>query len=150
MGKIQSYATANSPISGSDKLIGTDSADFNATKNFTVNEIQGFIQPYKVYTALLTQTGGDDPVATVLQNTLGDLQWYRDSDGYYYVYSNDELFTDSKTFVTISHSNWISEGTTPYYLDGATYIYVMTLNTNWIYTDDILNNTSIEIRVYNS
>ena len=27
--------------------------------------------PYKVYTALLTQTGTTDPVATVLENTLG-------------------------------------------------------------------------------
>lgn len=27
--------------------------------------------PYKVYTALLTQTGTDAPVATVLENTLG-------------------------------------------------------------------------------
>ncbi len=32
--------------------------------------------PYKVYTALLTQSGTDAPVATVLENTLGgDVVW---------------------------------------------------------------------------
>ena len=29
-------------------------------------------RPYKVYTALLTQSGTDAPVATVLENTLTD------------------------------------------------------------------------------
>lgn len=41
-------------------------------------------QPYTVYTALLTQTGTDAPVATVLQNTLGgEVVWSYDSPGYY-------------------------------------------------------------------
>lgn len=62
MGKISSYIKASSPISGADKLIGTDSANNNETKNFTVQEIADFVGlgPYKVYTALLTQNGGDN------------------------------------------------------------------------------------------
>jgi hypothetical protein len=43
MAKIESYSLAPSPISGSDKLIGTDTQDNNATKNFTVSELQLFI-----------------------------------------------------------------------------------------------------------
>jgi hypothetical protein len=43
MAKIETYTIANSPISGSDKLIGTDSAHDNATKNFTVSELFTFI-----------------------------------------------------------------------------------------------------------
>ena len=40
--------------------------------------------PYKVYKALLTQSGTDDPVAVVLQNTLGgDVIWQRDNIGIY-------------------------------------------------------------------
>jgi hypothetical protein len=97
----------------------------------------------------LTQTGGDDPVATVLQNTIGNIQWYRDGSGYYYVYSDTALFTSGKTFVTVSHSNYNLDGTTPYYIDGTNYVYVMTLNTTWEYTDGILHDTSVEIRVYN-
>jgi hypothetical protein len=62
MARIESYVKATSPISGADKLIGTDSANNNETKNFTIQEISDFVGlgPYKVYTALLTQSGGDD------------------------------------------------------------------------------------------
>ena len=43
MGKINSYALAPSPVSGSDKLIGTDTTNNNATKNFTINQLISFI-----------------------------------------------------------------------------------------------------------
>jgi hypothetical protein len=43
MAKIESYALAPSPISGSDKLIGTDTANNNATKNFTVNQLISYV-----------------------------------------------------------------------------------------------------------
>ena len=40
--------------------------------------------PYKVYTALLSQSGTDAPVATVLENTLGgDIVWTRTDIGKY-------------------------------------------------------------------
>ena len=42
-----------------------------------------FSPTYKVYTALLTQSGTDAPVATVLENTLGDIVWTRDTTGQY-------------------------------------------------------------------
>lgn len=41
-------------------------------------------RPYKVYTALLTQTGTNAPVATVLENTLGGVVvWSYDAVGSY-------------------------------------------------------------------
>lgn len=41
-------------------------------------------RPYKVYTALLTQSGTDDPIATVLENTLGGpVTWSYESAGDY-------------------------------------------------------------------
>jgi hypothetical protein len=45
MSKISTYTNAPSPISGSDKLIGTETGGLvdNATKNFTVTELQTFI-----------------------------------------------------------------------------------------------------------
>ena len=43
MAKIETYTVADSPISGSDKLIGTDSAHDNATKNFTISELANYI-----------------------------------------------------------------------------------------------------------
>ena len=46
--------------------IETDNLSVNGTQ---ITENGG--SPYKVYTALLTQTGTNPPVATVLENTLG-------------------------------------------------------------------------------
>jgi hypothetical protein len=43
MAKIESYPAAPSPISGADKLIGTDSANNNETKNFSIQEVFDFI-----------------------------------------------------------------------------------------------------------
>ena len=43
MAKIESYVIANSPLSGSDKMIGTDTVHDNATKNFTISELAAFI-----------------------------------------------------------------------------------------------------------
>lgn len=54
---------------------------------------------YKVYTALLTQSGTDAPVATVLENTLGDIVWTRDSVGIYRGTLNGVLFLLEKTII---------------------------------------------------
>ena len=53
---------------------------------------------YLVYTALLTQSGTDAPVATVLENTLGGtVVWTRDGEGLYTATLSD-AFTANKTF----------------------------------------------------
>lgn len=46
---------------------------------------QSTARPFKVYKALLTQSGTAAPVATVIENTLGGtVVWSRDSAGVYY------------------------------------------------------------------
>lgn len=64
---------------------------------------------YKVYTALLTQSGTDAPVATVLENTLGGtVVWTRQSAGIY----NATLvgaFTENKTYIQNS-GDWNGNG----------------------------------------
>lgn len=58
------------------------------------------VKPYKVYTALLTQSGTDAPVATVLENTLGgDVVWTRDGTGQYRGTLNG-AFTFNKVVMT--------------------------------------------------
>jgi hypothetical protein len=59
--KIQNYVEDNT-ISLNDKLIGTDS-EGNNTRNYTLESISdlfGVTPKYKVFTALLTQSGGGD------------------------------------------------------------------------------------------
>lgn len=55
---------------------------------------------YKVYKALLTQSGTDAPVATVLENTLGTVTWLYSSVGDYFATSAN-LFTIGKTVLRI-------------------------------------------------
>ena len=60
----------------------------------------GLKPKYKVYTALLSQEGGQPPTAIVLENTIGNLEWVYRSDGYYSLQSTDFPFTENKTFIT--------------------------------------------------
>jgi len=51
---------ANAPLSGSDKLIGTDTAHDNATKNFSINELIQFITDSGTYVPYVGATGTVD------------------------------------------------------------------------------------------
>lgn len=115
------------------------------------NVVSGVTQAYKVYTALLSQTGTDAPVVTVLENTIGNIVWTRNNVGQYdgtligtFISGKTALFIQKNVSLTktlLSPSDlWVL------YTD---------VNTISIYTsdgsqliDDVLNNTSLEIRVY--
>jgi len=108
---------------------------------------------YKVYTALLTQTGQDAPVAIVLENTIGTIVWTRNSAGSYTGTLNNS-FPENKTFITYTHDG----------INGNTgYPGGVRWNNNEVelsFNDGIMNPgqfidigddaiESIEIRVYN-
>lgn len=57
-------------------------ADMNEIKT-SVNALYDAAPPYKVYTALLNQLGTNAPVATVLQNAVGNIVWTRQEAGFY-------------------------------------------------------------------
>ena len=73
---------------------------------------------YKVYTALLTQSGTDAPVATVLENTLGVITLQRNELGDYSILS-DNLFLDGKTFMPQSFSFDAEQSVIPYANDSS-------------------------------
>lgn len=109
--------------------------------------------PYKVYTALLTQTYQDPPVATILQNTLGFTPtWEYVSVGQYRLVSpTSGGFPTNKTFITISQvtSNLAQSG------DGLTDLHALIETTSRILLydknaadDSEMYDTPIEIRVY--
>lgn len=52
---------------------------------YTMQDVSNTVKPYKVYTALLTQTGTDAPVATVLENTGNFGNWTYGGGGTYYL-----------------------------------------------------------------
>lgn len=97
---------------------------------------------YKVYTALLNQSGTDAPVATVLENTLGlNAVFTYDVAGQYTLTDSAGLFLSNKTAVFMQFKN-----------GGPTMeIWVENVNQIIIGTDgqdEVLLNTFIEIRVY--
>ena len=108
--------------------------------------------PYKVYTALLTQTGTNDPVATVLDNTLGGtVVWSRLGIGSFratlagaFTLNKTIFYSDSRsgyTFWTgiIQASKDFTADTIEFYtLDSVTGFN----------TDERLRNSFVEIRVY--
>ena len=99
------------------------------------------IRPYKVYTAILTQTGTSAPTAIVLENTIGSIVWSRTVAGGYFATLTGAFITD-KTTVLITNGS--SNGT---YIHGAA---VSTSNVNVITADDgQIDRATIEIRVYN-
>ena len=109
---------------------------------------------YEVYTALLTQTGTNAPVPIVLENTLGGTPVWSYSDVGNYVGALSGIFTNNKTWLSITNmqsadsgtnmvinridSDTVAVGTSLTNLGGATFD-----NAN-----DRLTNTPIEIRVY--
>lgn len=197
-------------ISPTIDLTGKKSAILNEqTIPVTMEDITSTVRPYKVFTALLTQSGGDDPqtitsgnltigvtyfiqliegadfsnvganniegeyfiatgttpnswgtggqleyntgapVATVLENTIGNIWFGYNADGSYSINSNG-LFTINKTigFITFNDGGGLGLGDKPFlalYYDPTLYISTATDGNP---SDGLLFNTPIEIRVY--
>ncbi len=181
---------------------------------YTMEDIANTVRPYKVYTALLTQTGGDDqliledeplaigvtyqiddptggdftnvgapdnnqgtffiatgttpnswgaatllyntgaPVVTVLENTIGNIWFLFDGEGYSIIES-DNLFERDKTWMVI---NGNQDGVDDFryvmfdaFNNKQIYINTFRVNSSGVktYYSNMLENTPIEIRVYN-
>ena len=107
-----------------------------------------YTPPYKVYTALLTQTGINAPVATVLENTIGNIWFTYNTIGEYQINSNG-LFIIDKTWV-VCPANTGQGDTNIVGVSDVNIIDLATSNSSNTLQDDLLSTTSIEIRVYNT
>lgn len=92
---------------------------------------------------------GGAPVATVLENTIGNIWFTYDGAGVYIV-NSDALFTDKITvFSGARTSGWDALSS----IDSKNYsnssFLLSTVNNSDSTTDNVLSNTPIEIRVYN-
>jgi hypothetical protein len=111
------------------------------------------IRPYKVYTAILSQTGTDAPEQNVLENTLGTgLIYTYDSLGIYYAQLESGTFDPAKTFINITiTSGYYSSAYTVYSsifnIDNS-YLIIGTFDESGG-TVELDGEASIEIRVYN-
>jgi hypothetical protein len=110
------------------------------------------IMPYKVYSALLSQNGTNDPVATVMQNTLGaNVIWTRTSTGVY-LGTCVGLLTVGQTIIFSQGNNSLVNQIYPSINTPGDDVTIETGsidNATPLWLDDVLGNTFVEIRVYN-
>jgi hypothetical protein len=159
MAIVNSYPHAVPTIT--DTVIGTKYVENQepSTKSFSIGDIVDLVPvvnptyAYKVYTALLTQSG-ENIITTILENTIGDIVWSQSGTGQYegLLYG---AFTDEKTYLSITTNADAASNPIPYFrisnnLDG---VFIETFLTdtdgNGFRADGYLNQTPIEIRVYN-
>lgn len=132
---------SSSPASGSESVLG-----------------------YKIYTAIISQTGTSVPTVTIINNTLGETPtWYYDfyseGVGRYQGRFVSSILTENKTVVFFSNMKQQSAASAPNSVYINVYetsvqtglfdeIAISTLNGTGAYANGILSYTSIEIRVY--
>jgi len=105
--------------------------------------------PYKSYVALLSQSGTDAPTAIVLQNDFdGNIIWARSSTGNYTA-TLSGAFTENKSWCVVNNTNDAADA--GYFslrrVDSDSFI-MSTFDISVTNVDDLLINTSVEIRVY--
>ena len=135
------------------QVAGTISASPATTANQvpTWGQVQAVAaRPYKVYTALLSQSGTNAPTATVLENTTGQtITLTRVNVGVYQM-SFSLIAPQSKTFVlSTPASNYIFQHISV--AGGGTAVNISTaslVGSTITPTDGLLQRTPIEIRIY--
>lgn len=105
----------------------------------------------KRYKALLTQSGTDAPIAVVLENNLGNVNYTYDAEGLYSC-TTDFTINKNKTIYCIINPNDDSTGGVGFFA-GVTYtnintIVIGTLNYLGAACNGVLNNTFFLIEVY--
>ena len=147
--------TSNTP--SGYRYVGYDGTTVSEKAGATVSSIGGGSLGYKIYSALLTQTGTNAPVATVLENTLsGTPVWSRFGTGDYRLTLTSE-FTLNKTVILIGNKEFSLSTSLldPYDVTvgqvSVNELYLDTFTNSGLADGKLGNNTIpcfIEIRVY--
>lgn len=108
------------------------------------------IRPYKVYTALLSQSGTNAPTATVLENTLGvTISFSYVAAGVYAVSASSSVFTSNKTSVQIGSGGSGTSIYTHTSLVAGSFDIQVRNSSSLSLANSGLNTNLFEIRVYN-
>lgn len=115
----------------------------------TIDDVQFYVQPYKKYVANLTQSGTSAPTAIEFENTLGvTITYSYNSAGDYTLTASASIFTEFYTWMIINASANFIKIASIRWIDDVT-INIKTFDTSAL-NDGILEDTAIEIRVYNA
>jgi len=109
-------------------------------------QINGITTQSGGYVTLITQVGTDAPTVNEFANTIGQITWTRTSQGKY-LGTPVTPFVKITTFVTIGSVQ--HDHLTSTYINTDGNVVIETTNTsNHQHTDGILNNSPLEIRIY--
>jgi hypothetical protein len=106
---------------------------------------------YKVYSALISQSGTGAPTAKVLKNTTGaTFSFTRGGTGSFTVTASSNVFTTNKTasLYSLNTGGGYSNAMMNFWYAGATIFFIETLSAGSL-TDGIMIDTFIEVRIYN-
>ncbi len=140
----------NALIVGDDQQVtetGINTTNLRVTETINGQSVSEVLPTYKKYIATISQTGTNDPTVTVLENTIGDIQWVRMGVGTYYGQLLGAFPTQDKVYLILNNtlaSLFITEfvwGT----LDN---VNILTYDGTPAPTDGALTYNTIEIRVY--
>jgi hypothetical protein len=125
----------------------TLSDDGMVVNNLTVTgTINGdAVTPYKKYIATVSQTGTSDPTVTVLENTIGDIVWTRFAVGNYLATLVGAFPDADRTYLIVGKSN---QNFFDLYRANSDELYLLSADPLNILSDNLLINTTIEIRTY--
>ena len=121
------------------------------TEYFSLEDLQDSISSggdYKVYRAILNQTGTSAPVATVLENTVGNIVWTRNSPGNYSATLVGTFLANKTYYPTFGTSNSFNRVYTNRLNDDVMTIISISEDFS-TYLDNELFNFPIEILIYN-
>lgn len=99
------------------------------------------------YIALISQTSTNDPTGVVLRNTAGfTITWQYDATGRYWGVLSEELDPTKTTLMINSGSQQSIHYSVRFLTPGQIYI---NSGVNGTFTDNILTNAALEIKIYN-
>ena len=133
--------------SGGLDVTNLGSPNNNIGTSFVVIDSTGIGIPNNWGTGVLSYNTGA-PVATVLENTIGNIWFNYEDIGIYGCQSND-LFTTSKTFISATPTSDTSTVSIVITNQFESVTYISPLNNSLGAFDNGLYNSPIEIRVYN-
>jgi len=125
------------------------SGDTGSTLKYGVDGWES-IDGGKKYVALLNQSGTSAPTAHVLEDDFGDITFSYDAIGQYFIQSSGNQFTEDKTWIIVNNNYY--DGSFIYTFltrwDSDEKITLITMKDGTTKLNDLLVNTSIEIRTY--
>lgn len=146
------YGRANTISQGVRGVVIGDGQTLDADGIITPR-INGAAVTSKIYVALLTQSGSNDPESVDLSDNIGGMTWTRLNAGEYLGTPSTPLDA-LNTFVTIGNVDRRAYATAYVNSDGNISVstlangFEMSKEIGYELSDDYLNNTPIEVRIY--